>query len=148
MEILFESYVAHKIKQNYPHWEISTQDKKHYLVNDLNLRQNKFCIRPDLVIQHQELTVVADTKWKIINQNLPSANYNISQADMYQLFAYGKKYQFNNGKTHLILIYPNHADFDCQLHFKYEEDSRIDIIPFDFQDETTSLKIYSDLFLG
>jgi len=147
MEILFESYVAHKIKQNYPHWEISTQDKKHYLVNDLNLRQNKFRIRPDLVIQHQELTVVADTKWKIINQNLPSANYHISQTDMYQLFAYGKKYQFNNGKTHLILIYPNHADFNCQLHFKYEEELKIDIIPFDFQDETTSLKIYSELFL-
>ena len=147
MEILFESYVAHKIKQTYPHWEISTQDKKHFLVNDLNIRQNKFRIRPDLVIHHQKLTIVADTKWKIINQNLPSTNYNISQSDMYQLFAYGKKYQINNGNTHLILIYPNHADFNNQLHFKYEEELRIDIVPFDFQDESTSLKIYSELFL-
>jgi 5-methylcytosine-specific restriction enzyme subunit McrC len=97
MEILFESYVAHRIKQTFPQWEVSTQDKKHFLVNDLNISQNKFRIRPDLVIHHQELTIVADTKWKIINQNLPSANYNISQSDMYQLFAYGKKYQFNNG---------------------------------------------------
>jgi 5-methylcytosine-specific restriction enzyme subunit McrC len=148
MEILFESYVAHKIKQTYPHWEISTQDKKHFLVNDLNIRQNKFRIRPDLVIHHQELTIVADTKWKIINQNLPSANYNISQSDMYQLFAYGKKYQINNGNTHLILIYPNHADFNNQLHFKYEEELRIDIVPFDFQDESASLKCYAELFSG
>lgn len=146
MEILFESYVAHKIKQTYPHWEISTQDKKHFLVNDLNISQNKFRIRPDLVIHHQELTIIADTKWKIINQNLPTANYNISQTDMYQLFAYGKKYQFNNGNTHLILIYPNHADFNNQLHFKYEDELRIDIVPFDFQDESASLKIYSELF--
>jgi 5-methylcytosine-specific restriction enzyme subunit McrC len=147
MEILFESYVAHKIKQTYPHWEISTQDKKHFLVNDLNIRQNKFRIRPDLVIQNKDLTIVADTKWKIINQNLPSANYNISQADMYQLFAYGKKYQINNANTHLILIYPNHADFNNQLHFKYEEELRIDIVPFDFQDESASLNYYSELFL-
>jgi 5-methylcytosine-specific restriction enzyme subunit McrC len=147
MEILFESYVAHKIKQTFPQWEVSTQDKKHFLVNDLNISQNKFRIRPDLVIHHQELTIIADTKWKIINQNLPSANYNISQSDMYQLFAYGKKYQINNGNTHLILIYPNHADFNNQLHFKYEEELRIDIVPFDFQDESTSLKIYSELFL-
>lgn len=148
MELLFESYVAHKMKQTYPHLEIYAQDRKHYLVNDLNLRQNKFRIRPDLVIQHQELTIVADTKWKIINQNLPSANYNISQTDMYQLFAYGKKYQINNGNTHLILIYPNHDDFNRQLHFKYEEELKIDIIPFDFQNESNSLKIYGDYFLS
>lgn len=145
MEILFESYVAHKIKQTYPLWEISTQDRKHYLVSDLNLKQNKFRIRPDLVIQHKELTIVADTKWKIINQDLPASNYNISQSDMYQLFAYGKKYQSNSGKTHLMLIYPNHAEFSSQLHFKYEEELRIDIVPFDFQDEAKSLEVYSEL---
>ncbi|HAQ19019.1 MAG TPA: hypothetical protein DCR40_07285 [Prolixibacteraceae bacterium] len=146
MEILFESYVSHKIKQTYPHWEISTQDKKHFLVSDLNLSQNKFRIRPDMVIHHNELTIVADTKWKMINEDLPSANYNISQTDMYQLFAYGKKYQQNNGNTHLILIYPAHPGFNRQLHFQYEEDLKIDIFPFDFQDETNSLKVYEEIF--
>lgn len=144
MEILFESYVAHKIKQTYPQWDISTQDKKHYLVSDLNLKQDKFRIRPDLVIRHDELTIIADTKWKIINQDLPSANYNISQTDMYQLFAYGKKYQINNRNIHLILIYPAHPGFNRQITFEYEEDLKIDILPFDFQDEAHSLNILQE----
>jgi hypothetical protein len=56
--------------------------------------------------------------------------------------------EIKNGNTHLILIYPSHADFKCQLHFKYEEELKIDIIPFDFQDETASLKLYEGLFLA
>lgn len=135
METLFESYVAHKLKQTYPSWEIATQDRKHYLLNDLTLKQDKFRIRPDLVITTNKLTIVADTKWKIINQNLSVKNYNISQSDMYQLYAYGKKYQSKNGHVHLVLIYPKHTDFSTLLNFKYEEELNIDVIPFDFENE-------------
>lgn len=146
METLFESYVAHKLKQAYPDLEILTQNRKYHLVFDQNLNQNKFRIRPDLVINHLNNTVVADTKWKMINQNLSTLNYNITQSDMYQLYAYGKKYQQNNGNTSLILIYPKHEDFNRQLRFKYEEELKIDIVPYDFQDEATSLKIFSAYF--
>ena len=47
-----------------------------------------------------------------------------------------------------MLIYPNHADFNNQLHFKYEEELKIDVIPFDFQNETASLKFYEELLAG
>jgi 5-methylcytosine-specific restriction enzyme subunit McrC len=67
------------------------------------------------------LTVVADTKWKMINQNQSRINYGISQSDMYQLYAYGKKHQAKNGDVHLVLIYPKHEDFIAPLHFEYEE---------------------------
>ncbi len=146
METLFESYIAHKLKQMHPEWEILTQNRKYYLVYDHNIKQNKFRIRPDLVINHPNTILVADTKWKIINQNLTTSNYNISSSDMYQLYAYGKKYQQNNGNISLIMIYPKHEDFNQQLNFKYEEKLKIDIIPYDFQDETTSLKIFSTYF--
>ena len=42
-----------------------------------------------------------DTKWKQLNSN-PSSNYGISQSDMYQMYAYQKKY----GAEHVTLIYP------------------------------------------
>ncbi len=135
MEILFESYVAHKIRQTSHDWEITTQDRKHFLVNDLNSNRDKFRLRPDLVIISKGITIVADTKWKMINQNISKKNYNISQSDMYQLFAYGKKYQAKNGKVQLVLIYPKHTDFDCTLHFKYEDELKIDAIPYDFYNE-------------
>ena len=42
-----------------------------------------------------------DTKWKRLNDN-PVANYGISQADMYQVYAYSKKYNTSS----IWLIYP------------------------------------------
>lgn len=63
---------------------------------------------------------------------------------MYQLYAYGKKYQSNNGNVHLVLIYPKHAEFDKHLHFEYEKELRIDAIPFDFWEEQSCF----DVFLG
>lgn len=50
MESLFESYVVHRLKQNYPEAVISKQDRKHWLLSDLNSDQKKFRLRPDLVI--------------------------------------------------------------------------------------------------
>ncbi len=135
MEVLFESYVTHRIKQTFPSLEITAQDRKHFLVNDLNLRRDKFRLRPDIVIKSEGMITVADTKWKMINQNLSKRNYNISQSDMYQLYAYGKKYQTSNENVQLVLIYPKHVEFNFPLHFKYEEDLKIDAIPYDFQNE-------------
>ncbi|MFA9392555.1 MAG: McrC family protein [Prolixibacteraceae bacterium] len=116
MEVLFESYVAHKMKIQYPEYNITTQDRKHYLLTDVQLKRQKFRIRPDLVIETPTELIIADTKWKIIDQNQSSKNYLISQADMYQLYAYGKKYE----SKQLILIYPECETFTEPLHFEYD----------------------------
>ena len=42
-----------------------------------------------------------DTKWKSLFDN-EAKNYGISQADMYQMYAYSKKYQ----TSEIWLIYP------------------------------------------
>ena len=41
-----------------------------------------------------------DTKWKVLSED--KANYGISQADMYQMYAYQKKYNAKN----VTLLYP------------------------------------------
>jgi 5-methylcytosine-specific restriction enzyme subunit McrC len=117
MEVLFESFVAQKLRQQYPEWNIATQERKHYLITDLNQNHQRFCIKPDIVIKTRTETIVADTKWKIINQDEPEKNYQISQSDMYQLYAYGKKYVVSQ----LILIYPFSKTFTDELHFEYEK---------------------------
>ena len=48
-----------------------------------------------------ERTVILDTKWKSLIDN-ERANYGISQADMYQMYAYSKKYQ----TSEIWLLYP------------------------------------------
>ena len=47
-----------------------------------------------------EAVFIMDTKWKILADS--KANYGISQADMYQMYAYQKKYQAQN----VTLMYP------------------------------------------
>jgi 5-methylcytosine-specific restriction enzyme subunit McrC len=41
--------------------------------------------------------------------------YKITSADMYQLFAYGKKYGSDNKNLQLALIYPKNSNFGNKL---------------------------------
>lgn len=129
VEVLFESFVAHKLKKQYPEWNISVQDRKHYLVTDLNNNEeSRFRLRPDIVIETGNETIVADTKWKIIDENKPRENYLMSQSDMYQLFAYGKKYKVPK----LILIYPMSINFQNHLSFRFEDNLELICFPWSF----------------
>jgi 5-methylcytosine-specific restriction enzyme subunit McrC len=131
MEVLFESYVAHKLKALHPSFIVTTQDRQHYLVTDTLKDQKKFRIRPDMVIKTNEYLVVADTKWKVLDQYSANKNYLITQADMYQLYAYGKKYN----SAHLVLIYPECETFTSELHFSYEDQLHLRCIPWSFRKE-------------
>ena len=84
-------------------WKVSAQDKGHYLFNTLNGENHKkFSLRPDLVVTRDDGSIIIlDTKWKsLVNER--SKNYGISQADMYQMYAYSKKY----GTSEIWLLYP------------------------------------------
>ena len=105
MEKVFEAYVAKHMKKVFGRvgWEVSAQDKGHYLFNTLNGENHKrFALRPDLVVTRDDGSVVIlDTKWKSLIDDKRS-NYGISQADMYQMYAYSKKY----GTSEIWLLYP------------------------------------------
>lgn len=75
-----------------------------------------------------------DTKWKILNENDGKNNYGISQADMYQLYAYAKKY---NSKE-LYLIYPKCETFskDSISAFYYHTEGGIFLKAINYDLET------------
>ena len=96
MEQVFEAFIAKQIKMLFENQSngmisVSAQDSGHYLFDE----PRKFKLRPDLVIKYalseKHKVVIMDTKWKRLNRN-PASNYGISQADMYQMYAYSKKY--------------------------------------------------------
>ena len=100
MEKVFESYTAQQLRKVLSDldWEISCQDKGYYLFDS----PRQFALRPDIVITRDDgSTIILDTKWKILTDQ-PSINYGISQADMYQMYAYSKKYR----TPEVWLIYP------------------------------------------
>ena len=100
MESVYESYVAQKLRRIFipDGWDVSTQDKEHYLFME---PRRQFTLRPDIVMEKDGRTIILDTKWKNLIDN-PRANYGISQADMYQMYAYSKKYE----TSEIWLLYP------------------------------------------
>ena len=112
MNLLFESYVYDYLRKNAFFENIKNQDKKHHLAYENG--NGKFTLKPDIVIDDGK--IIVDTKWKILSEN--KSNQGISQSDMYQLYAYGKKYQ---NCENLYLIYPKDELIDGNLYHYYED---------------------------
>ena len=100
MESVYESYVAKEMKKIFGSdgWSVSSQDKGHYLFVE---PKKQFAMRPDIVLRKGDRTIVLDTKWKKLIDN-EGKNYGISQPDMYQMYAYSKKYATSD----IWLLYP------------------------------------------
>lgn len=118
METVFESYVAQQFRKliNPDEYTVSAQHKGFYLFDS----PQKFALRPDIVITdnyNEDLMFIMDTKWKLLNNN-PSSNYGISQADMYQMYAYQKKYEAQN----VTLLYPMTDEIDESAPISYKAD--------------------------
>lgn len=100
METLFESYIAALIKKAIGMgFTVSAQDKSYHLFDIPNRR---FLLKPDIVIRRKEddAIFILDTKWKLLSDD--KSNYGISQSDMYQMYAYQKKYDASS----VTLLYP------------------------------------------
>lgn len=115
MEKLFEAYVAKKMKQLYTDYRVSAQDRGFHLFEKPKI----FSLRPDIVLRkgstmsdEGEKVIVMDTKWKRLIDN-PKNNYGISQSDMYQMYAYSKKYK----ATDIWVLYPYRAEMHKDLEF-------------------------------
>lgn len=114
MESVYESYVAKKMKKVFSPdgWQVSTQDKGLYLFTE---PRKQFALRPDIVMQNDGRIVILDTKWKSLFDN-EKANYGISQADMYQMYAYSKKY----GTSEIWLLYPINGEMRNHVPISFD----------------------------
>ncbi|RDU70945.1 McrC family protein [Helicobacter brantae] len=101
MERLFESYVAYMLRSNQKS-KIHAQKSDKYLLYDKN-HKGYFQLKVDLHIQKEDKVIIADTKWKALKNT-----EDISQSDLYQLFAYAHYHQAQE----VWLIYPklHHKD--------------------------------------
>lgn len=104
MESVYESYVAKQMKKVFcpDGWDVHTQDRGHYLFME---PKKQFALIPDIVIRKDNKTVILDTKWKRLYKT-GRKNYGISPEDMYQMYAYSKKYE----TSEVWLLYPLNED--------------------------------------
>jgi 5-methylcytosine-specific restriction enzyme subunit McrC len=135
MEKLFERYVENCIrKQLLPTARLKLQSTSQYLCEHDSARM--FCLKPDLLIDTPEQRWILDTKWKRLDARKPDKNYDLSQSDFYQLFAYGHKYRNGTGVPTLVLIYPYWSGLQEALPvFDYGQEMNLWVLPFDLDEE-------------
>lgn len=129
METVFESYIASLLKKSLlpKGYTVSAQDCRHHLFDE---PAKKFLMKPDIVITRKTdaAIFIMDTKWKVLSD--AKANYGISQADMYQMYVYQKKY----GAESVTLLYPK------------TENVREETLTFSAEDGATVHVKFVDLF--
>lgn len=124
MEKVFESFVAAKFRKHLKNGiNIRVQDNRYSLFD----RPTKaFNLRPDIVLDDGNKTVVMDTKWKLLSET--KRNYGISQSDMYQGYAYSKKYDAKK----IILLYPQvESMHGMDISFHSDDGVRIEVVFID-----------------
>lgn len=124
MEKIFENYVAHRLRRELTDWKIRTQESTLHLVESNSEGAPEFRIRPDVVARKQDRTLVMDTKWKRLTTR--DKHCGISQSDLYQLYAYGKKYADREKRAPMLcLLYPWNKQFTEARSFRYEIHPRL-----------------------
>ena len=124
MNALFESYVGNFIKKSFPGTILQHSEK--HLVEE----PKSFKLRPDIFLKGK---FIADTKWKII-----SSRDGISQADLYQLYAYGKKHECSN----LYLIYPKIEGIKQEfMKFGYDDEMWLEILYFNLEKDENNANL-------
>ena len=124
MNALFESYVGNFIKKSFSGTILQHSEK--HLVED----PKSFKLRPDIFLKNK---FIADTKWKIIK-----LKDDISQADLYQLYAYGKKHECDK----LYLIYPKIEGIKQEfMKFGYDDEMWLEILYFDLEKDENNANL-------
>ena len=127
MNDIFESFIANKVKSYFKgtDYQVSIQDKIYYLYSS----PKAFRLKPDIVIRNRNDssdTYIIDTKWKLLFKG--AHHYDISRDDIYQMFAYQRKYHAKD----VTLIYPQVSDLSNIDNIKYEDADENDIIRVQF----------------
>ena len=117
MDRIFERYIASQIarlikqhnKKYGTCYRFVGQDSKKYLFDI----PKSFKIRPDIKIDGED-NIILDTKWKILSDKKP--RNNVSQGDMYQMYAYSKRYK----APIVYLLYPKSLSSDLIKDVEFE----------------------------
>jgi 5-methylcytosine-specific restriction enzyme subunit McrC len=145
MEKLFERYVAAWLKAALaPNATLTPQAARHSLCQHDS--RAMFQLRPDLLIRSGDRQWVLDTKWKLLHGD-QATHYGLSQADLYQMFAYGHKYLAGRGD--LFLVFPRIDDVVWPTTpFEFGDGLHLHVVPFDLDLPGVRPGLLRDIPLG
>lgn len=133
MEKLFERYVEVCLRGNLPtDATLKPSASSKYLCTHGS--EDWFQLKPDFIVEWAGQRWVLDTKWKRLDTAFGNRTdkYGLSQADFYQLLAYGQRYL--DGAGTMLLVYPRTATFKEPLQeFVYSHELKLWVVPFDLE---------------
>ena len=126
MEQVFEDFVVSSFRRYQKTYSVAGQSPQRHLAT---IGTDKaFMMKPDIsLIEGNGVTFILDAKWKEINVNRDYPKHGIDQGDMYQLYAYGKRY----GCKALALVYPKNRAFATELRYRFHDGLHMICLPFD-----------------
>ena len=126
MEEVFEDFVTRCFRRYQSEYGVRGQGPQEKLTRD----PAAFTMKPDITLADARgrIEFILDTKWKRLKpaSDEPTKR-GVSQADMYQLFAYGKRY----GCQTVALVYPRTDGFSKPVRFVFDDDLTLLCLPFD-----------------
>ena len=132
---VFEDFVAACFRRYQQQFSVREQGPQKSLASIEG--EGVFYMKPDICLMSGDKTkFILDTKWKRINEDSDYPKHGISQADMYQLFAYGKKYSCKQ----VALVYPKTEQFQKKLRYKFDEELSLSCFPFDVNNPEDSVE--------
>ena len=147
MEEVFEDFVTYHFRKHQNQFSVKAQGPQEYLAQ-LNGKTDAFQMKPDISLMSSGRVIyILDTKWKRIKERKDdTVKHGISQADMYQLYSYGKSYGEKHSCKKVALIYPRTNKFTEHLHYHFDDNLSLYCFPFDVENPEHSVgKIISHL---
>lgn len=143
MEEVFEDFVTAAVRRHQYRFAVRAQGPKRHLAMG-EADRPAFWLKPDIVLMERgRVRFVLDAKWKPLDSGAP--NHGVSQADAYQLFAYGRRY----GCRRVVLVYPRTPAFRETVRFRFagDHDLEMDCFPFDVSDAAASVQAMTQTFV-
>lgn len=111
METLFEEFIGQLLRKHAVELGLTSQAivlqavrSSRWLVHE-HPNRGRFLLKPDILIKkdHHQARIIIDTKWKRLATDDLDAKNNVSQADMYQMFAYAHRFDCMDN----VLLFPD-----------------------------------------
>ena len=135
MEKVFENFVTHSFSRHQQRYRVAAQHPQEYLATIDG--EKAFATRPDIALKDgKRVRFILDAKWKGIEAFGDDPKHGIEQADMYQLYAYGRRY----GCEAVALVYPRTGRFVSEIRYRFFDGLPLICLPFDVTEPGDSVR--------
>ena len=126
MERVYEDFVTDCFRRYQAEFQVVAQAPRKPIVT---IGKHVFKARPDISLRKPPNTIryILDAKWKHIGKGGADPIRDVAGSDLYQLYAYGKRYECRA----VALVYPQSGDFTSPFSARFFDGLKIVGLPFD-----------------